>query len=400
MKRLLAYLLIVLSLGLTLNLKSYASGSYIAIWGGDYDDKNYWFAPSSEYSCYSSCVYMIFRSDNKKLYRRLIALYKSNNIVSNQPMRLLKKKSLIKSAKKHNFDLEKNFDLVQKVNKTHKKQEVVSQEQKIVTKLVKKSNNQKLDNLKKDVQKVIDSFKKDKKNPTNNSKKITKSVKLTEKKIDKSNRDKIAINPKTFRKVKNLINYKIDKKEVKLSSVEALLNTNNIKPNFGKNLKGRKYSTNEETLNKRIYKYLVQNSEKHNLLNPGDVFQGIINLEILYKVKLYKKKKIIKRYINNTKKGKKWFNMLNEKKVVVSLVQMKESINSIRENFGIEKNETTKNVVNTYDSMSNFLNSDEFTITRTNWLNKKDKEQKKLMEKYISYLNQINKILKDAEKNI
>lgn len=92
--------------------------------------------------------------------------------------------------------------------------------------------------------------------------------------------------------------------------------------------------------------------------------------------------------------------MLNEKKVVVSLVQMKESINSIRENFGIEKNETTKNVVNTYDSMSNFLNSDEFTITRTNWLNKKDKEQKKLMEKYISYLNQINKILKDAEKNI
>ena len=208
------------------------------------------------------------------------------------------------------------------------------------------------------------------------------------------------INPKNFRKFYNLINYKVDKKKIKINEAEALLATNIVKPEFRYNSIGKKYSTNIDVLNKNIYRYFVENSEKHNLLYPGDIFVGLINLEILYRVKLYKKEKTIRRYIENTYKGKKWFTMFNDRETVRSLIQLNESIDSIRENFGIDKKKSTAEVIKTYEAMSEFLNNDEYKLIKKDWKSKEERKRKLLMEKYLGYLNQINKTLKDAEKNI
>lgn len=224
---------------------------------------------------------------------------------------------------------------------------------------------------------------------------ISNKKKEKQKKTNKIANQKINTN---FRKFNDLINYKIDKKQIIMSDVEAITIPSK-KPVYYKSSTGKKYASNEDSLNKNLYRFFIQNSTKHNLLNPGDIFTGIINLEILYSVKLYKKRKSIQRYIDNTKSGKKWLNMLNDKKTIISLIQMKESIDSVREELGITKEQSTQEAIKSYEIMTEFLNKDEYKITRKDWLEYTE-EQKKLMEKYIKYLNEINKTLEHAEKNI
>ena len=220
----------------------------------------------------------------------------------------------------------------------------------------------------------------------------------TKPKDDKSQIVASEIQPKKFRKFNNLINFKIDKKKIIMSDVEALA-VPSEKPVYYIGSSEKKYSTNEDHLNNNLYRFFIQNSEKHNLLNPGDIFRGIINLEILYNVKLYKKRKNIQRYIDNTKLGKKWFNMPNDKKTIRSLIQMKESIEFIREELGISKEKSTQEALNTYLILNQFLNKDRYERVRGYWY-PHILEQKKLMKRYLKYLNEINKTLKHAEKNI
>ena len=220
----------------------------------------------------------------------------------------------------------------------------------------------------------------------------------TKPKDDKSQIVASEIQPKKFRKFNNLINFKIDKKKIIMSDVEALA-VPSEKPVYYIGSSEKKYSTKEDHLNNNLYRFFIQNSEKHNLLNPQDIFRGIINLEILYKVKLYKKRKNIQRYIDNTKLGKKWFNMPNDKKTIRSLIQMKESIEFIREELGISKEKSTQEALNTYLILNQFLNKDRYERVRGYWY-PHILEQKKLMKRYLKYLNEINKTLKHAEKNI
>ena len=220
----------------------------------------------------------------------------------------------------------------------------------------------------------------------------------TKPKDDKSQIVASEIQPKKFRKFNNLINFKIDKKKIIMSDVEALA-VPSEKPVYYIGSSEKKYSTKEDHLNNNLYRFFIQNSEKHNLLNPGDIFRGIINLEILYNVKLYKKRKNIQRYIDNTKLGKKWFNMPNDKKTIRSLIQMKESIEFIREELGISKEKSTQEALNTYLILNQFLNKDRYERVRGYWY-PHILEQKKLMKRYLKYLNEINKTLKHAEKNI
>jgi len=92
--------------------------------------------------------------------------------------------------------------------------------------------------------------------------------------------------------------------------------------------------------------------------------------------------------------------MFNDRETVRSLIQLNESIDSIRENFGIDKKKSTAEVIKPYEAMSEFLNNDEYKLIKKDWKSKEERKRKLLMEKYLGYLNQINKTLKDAEKNI
>lgn len=186
-------------------------------------------------------------------------------------------------------------------------------------------------------------------------------------------------------KFDNLIKYKIQKRKViTLSQIKELYFPKMTQP-FSK----------EEDLNKWLYKYFVEYSEKSELENPWYIFTGLNNYERLYQVKLYKSQKKIKKIIEKSKKSKKTsFKDRN----LISLLDMRDNLLSIRKNLGIPKNKTTEEVLEYYSIMYEFLDLDVIEVIPTQ-RTEQQKREKFYIERYIKILNKIKETLNDAKIN-
>ncbi|MDA7577224.1 hypothetical protein N8700_04330 [Candidatus Pelagibacter sp.] len=186
-------------------------------------------------------------------------------------------------------------------------------------------------------------------------------------------------------KFDNLIKYKIQKRKViTLSQIKELYFPKMTQP-FSK----------EEDLNKWLYKYFVEYSEKSELENPWYIFTGLNDYERLYQLKLYKSQKKIKKIIEKSKKSKKTsFKDRN----LISLLDMRDNLLSIRKNLGIPKNKTTEEVLEYYSIMYEFLDLDVIEVIPTQ-RTEQQKREKFYIERYIKILNKIKETLNDAKIN-
>jgi len=187
-------------------------------------------------------------------------------------------------------------------------------------------------------------------------------------------------------KFDNLIKYKIQKRKViTLSQIKELYFPKMVQPPRSK----------EDEINKDLYKYFVEYSEKSELENPWYIFTGLRNYEYLYQLKLYKSQKKIKKIIEESKKNQKTsFKDRN----LISLLDMRDNLLSIRKNLGIPKNKTTEEVLEYYYIMYEFLNLDEIEAIPTQ-RTEQQKREKFYIERYIKILNKIKETLNDAKIN-
>jgi len=105
--------------------------------------------------------------------------------------------------------------------------------------------------------------------------------------------------------------------------------------------------------------------------------------------------KKIKKIIEKSKKSKKTsFKDRN----LISLLDMRDNLLSIRKNLGIPKNKTTEEVLEYYSIMYEFLDLDVIEVIPTQ-RTEQQKREKFYIERYIKILNKIKETLNDAKIN-
>ena len=270
--------------------------------------------------------------------------------------------------------------------------------------------------------------KKVKKEITNvgNSKKIKKIIKIDNKEPVKENissweknvlaaidnekndpyceaKDKISLKSLSSSKEKNLTkaykkNYCIKKSDLLQLGEFKKLNL----PNFILNeIKG--CQTNVcigQHAGKKVYELFVRRGPIYHARYPGKMINGMVWFEILYYEKFRKLQKILKRYEENRYEGIYKLKKANHEKQIYSLIKLNKGRIKMRKALGFTLYDDNIKVIESQWLLAEFLNKDKLTVSRVK-LSPEMHKRKLLIEKYKTLLAKYKKKLEEekAKKN-
>ncbi|MDA7758292.1 hypothetical protein N8892_00380 [Candidatus Pelagibacter sp.] len=122
------------------------------------------------------------------------------------------------------------------------------------------------------------------------------------------------------------------------------------------------WSCTKKKAGQNVYKMFVQRTERWHSKYPGDIIKAMSWFEILYLGKLNKSEKIIKRYLNSSTDD--YFKAKLDKKELKSLIKMNKGRLQMRKAIGLKRDDELSKVFETQWALGIYLNKDKRKVKK------------------------------------
>jgi len=139
----------------------------------------------------------------------------------------------------------------------------------------------------------------------------------------------------------------------------------------------------------KVYELFIKKTERWHTKYPGDIIYAMSWFEILYLGKINESKKIINRYLESSSDD--YFQAKGDKKKLKSLIKMNKGRLKMREAIGLKRDDNLSKVFQTQWLLGDYLNKDKIVV-------KKNKIDPAIMKRKILMMNYKTAVKKYKEK--